>query len=509
MVLVLDLGSSSTRAMLYDDQANAVPGALARVPFEFVTGEDGRSEDNAREAFQRVVAALDALHAHSTDYQSPIAVLGISSYASSLVCLDNKGNPITPVFTYADTRCAEDARRLRQQHDELAALQRTGCRIRANYLPAKIAWIKRTMPDTFARTRCFASISDTICLRLFGQMSAGISVVSWTGLLDRGSSDWDETWLNALGISREHLPKIANPSRQGDKLLPEWASRWPKFAQVQLHPPVGDGAAANVGSGCVDASRIAITIGSTAAMRVVRTLSPWGRGGTSLWEHGEGGIPTAMSPALWAYRVDHAHDLIGGATTEGGNVIAWALKTLRLPEDAEQAISALKPDAHGMTVLPTFAGERSPGYAEDIRATLHGLSLDSSPIEIVRALMEGIAYRLATICDALRDGGVARADATLSGSGGALLASPAWCQIIADATGVRLDVADVPEATSRGVGILVTAAKRRIELGDWFGQVANLQSPISYQPDAHRHSIYRAAMARQQELYATLVRSDG
>jgi gluconokinase len=501
MVLVLDLGSSSTRAMLYDVQANAVPGALARVPFEFATGEDGRSEDNAREAFQRAVAALDALHAHLTNYQSPITSLGISSYASSLVCLDDKHNPITPVFTYADTRCAGDARQLRRQHDEMAALQRTGCRIRANYLPAKIAWIKRTMPDVFAQTCWFAAISDYVVLRLFGQMSAGISVASWSGLLNRETGDWDAKWLDALAISREQLPQIAPsplPLPQGERaqaLLPEWAARWPKFAQVQLHPPVGDGAAANIGSGCVDDSCIAVTIGSTAAMRVVGTLSPTGRG------QGEGAKLRVIPPALWAYRVDHAHDLIGGATTEGGNVIAWALKTLRLPEDADQAINALTPDAHGMTVLPTFAGERSPGYAEDIRATLHGLSLDSSPAEIVRALMEGIAYRLATICDALRESGVARSDATLAGSGGALLASPMWCQMIADTTGVPLRVADVPEATSRGVAELV--------VGNWLtGNQQPTTNTQTFEPDATRHSIYRAAMARQQELYATLVRSD-
>jgi gluconokinase len=207
---------------------------------------------------------------------------------------------------------------------------------------------------------------------------------------------------------------------------------------------------------------------------------------------------------LWSYRVDHDHDLIGGATTEGGNVMAWARQNLRVPEAnaLEAALAALKPDAHGMTVLPTFAGERSPGYAEDIRATLHGLSLDTSPAEIMRALMEGIAMRLAMICDALREAGIANKDATLAASGGALQASPAWCQIIADAAGVPLEVADMPEATSRGVALLA--------LGSWLSDhqpIANSASLV-YHPIPQHHSIYRAAMARQQELYAKLVRFD-
>lgn len=502
MILVLDLGSSSTRASLYDEQAQAVPDAWARAPVDFVVSEDGRCEDDPRAAFERVVAVLDALHAKLSAATTPITDIGISAYASSLVCLDERGAPLTPVYTYADTRCAEDARRLRAQHDELAALQRTGCRIRANYLPAKIAWIARTQPDVFHATRWFASLSDFVCLRLFGHMQAGVSVASWTGLLNRRTSDWDEAWLEMLGVARTQLPPIARDTDRLEGLRPEWATRWPKFAAARCHPPVGDGAAANVGSGCVDPSRIAVTIGSTAAMRVVRRC--------------ESGEPYRLPPALWAYRVDHAHELIGGATTEGGNVFAWARRVLQLPDEGEleARVAAMPPDAHGLIALPTFAGERSPGYAEDIRGTLHGLSLDTDPTEITRALMEGIAYRLAHICDALRASGAANADAVLVGSGGALQASPTWRQIIADVTGRPLYVAAEPEATSKGAALLALSKLEedwRLEIGDWkseLGSIPSPQSPLIHLPNAERHVIYRAAMARQEELYAKLVRSD-
>ncbi|MCS6848741.1 MAG: gluconokinase [Anaerolineae bacterium] len=495
MILVLDLGSSSTRASLYDEQAQAVPDAWARVPVEFVVGEDGRCEDDPRTAFERVVAVLDALHAKIPDSAPPITNIGISAYASSLVCLDDRGAPLTPVYTYADTRCAEDARRLRAQHDELEALQRTGCRIRANYLPAKIAWVARTQPDVFRATRWFASLSDFVCLRLFGRMQAGVSVASWTGLLNRRTSDWDETWLDALGIARAELSPIARDTDRLEGLRPEWAARWPKFAAARCHPPIGDGAAANVGSECVDPSRIAVTIGSTAAVRVVR--------------HRASGEPYHLPPSLWAYRVDHAHELIGGATTEGGNVFAWARRVLRLPDEdeLEARVAAMPPDAHGLTALPTLAGERSPGYAEDIRGTLHGLSLDTDPIEITRALMEGIAYRLAHICDALRASGAASADAVLVGSGGALQASPAWRQIIADVTGLPLHVASEPEATSKGVAVLVSCQVAGSD--KWRHHTLLPGNLATHQPIHSHYAIYRAAMARQEELYAKLVRSDG
>jgi gluconokinase len=521
MILILDLGSSSTRALLFDEHANAAPGAMAREPFSFAVDDDGRSEDDAEAAFQRIVHALDQLHAHLANNQLPITDLGISSYASSLICLDEHGAPLTPIYTYADTRCAEDARWLRAQHDEIEALQRTGCRIRANYWPARLHWIRRTLPDVFKRTRWFASLSDYLCWQLFGRMRTGISIASWTGMLNRTASDWDRQWLDALGISIGQLPPIAQDGETLDTLLPEWAARWPRFKDLCCHPPVGDGAAANIGSGCVDENRIAVTIGTTAAMRVVRPKTQDARPKTegalaSSVPSSNSGQALRLPSSLWAYRVDHAHDLIGGATTEGGNVFAWAKQTLNLPdsEAIEAAISQMQPDAHGLTVLPMFAGERSPGFADHARATIHGLTLDTSPVEIARALIEAIAYRLAIIYDSLRQ--VADPNAILVGSGGALAASPTWCQIIADATGAPLHLFDEPEATSRGVALLVLQGFQVDRFlgvtpdnpSTSSGQALTTSQPANlptYQPDNQRHVIYRAAMARQQELYAKLI----
>jgi sugar (pentulose or hexulose) kinase len=123
---------------------------------------------------------------------------------------------------------------------------------------------------------------------------------------------------------------------------------------------------------------------------------------------------------------------------------------------------------------------------------------------MARALMEGISYRLAMIYDGLRESRIARSDAVLVGSGGALLASPSWCQIIADVTGAPLHVSDSPEATSRGAAVLVASGVRPSS------HVTTSLSDdlVTFRPDVHRHKIYRAAMARQQELYAKLVRFD-
>src|SRR5204862_6512711 len=105
----------------------------------------------------------------------------------------------------------------------------------------------------------------------------------------------------------------------------------------------------------------------------------------------------------WCYRIDRRRALLGGATSEGGNVYAWMQQTLKLgePDAIERAVGALPPDGHRLTVLPFLAGERSPGWAGDVRATITGMGLNTTPIEILQAGLEAVAYRFALIFESL------------------------------------------------------------------------------------------------------------
>src|SRR6185312_3584306 len=102
---------------------------------------------------------------------------------------------------------------------------------------------------------------------------------------------------------------------------------------------------------------------------------------------------------LWRYRVDRRRSLLGGATSEGGNVYAWCREVLRLPDDdaVEAALRARTPDTHGLTVLPFLAGERAPGWRGDRRAAITGLSLDTTALDVVHAALEAVALRLALV----------------------------------------------------------------------------------------------------------------
>jgi gluconokinase len=489
LVVALDVGTSSARARVFDAAGRAQAGAEGHVAYEPTTSADGGVELHPGALMEAVASALDRCLAGAGARAGDVAAVGVSVFWHSLLALDGDGRPLTPVFTWADTRSAAAALALRRELDERAIHARTGAPLHSAFFPAKLRWLRRARPEVFRRAATWCGFGEYLQAQLTGALSASLSMASGTGLLDQGRGRWDETMMEAAGIAASTLPRIDDTATPG--LRAPWASRWPALARVPWHPARGDGACSNVGSDCWGPGRIALNVGTSAALRVVLP-EPLG--------------PHAATPwGLWRYRIDASRALVGGATSEGGNVPAWCRKVLALPaHDAalEQAIAAVPPDGHRLTALPFFAGERSPGWQPEARAAVAGLSLDTGPGEITRALLEAVAFRLAEIYDRLRP--LAATGHVVVGSGGALGHSAAWAQIITDALGVPIALGTDAEASARGAALLALEA---------LGQPPPPE-PVParvLQPDPATHARYRAARSRQSRLYESIVgnRSSG
>jgi len=481
--LAIDIGSSSTRALLYDASGTAIDGVVAQERYELRAAADGTSEDDPDAAIARIARCVDAVLSRAGPLASRIGAVAVDTFVSSLMALDSAGRPLTPLITYADTRNAADADALRASLDEREILDRTGCPVRSSYWPARLAWLRRVRPEMWRTVARWISLGEYLEARLFGHYRVTFSVASWSGLLDRRRLTWDQPLLGVLGVSVDSLSPLVDVDEPLQGLVDPYAARWPALRGVPWFPAVGDGAAANVGSGCTDHSRVALTVGTTGAMRVVQA-------------------EVEQVPAgLWCYRLDRRHALLGGATSEGGNVYAWLCRTHHLPDAAETevALAALQPDSHGLTVLPFFAGERSPDWAGNVQATIHGLTFATTPLQILRASLEAIAYRFAVIEQRL----CSKADCRhrLVASGHALLQSPAWMQIVADVTGRHVVATAEQEATSRGAAVL---ALRALGVLPSIEETPAADGAI-YEPDDARHAVYQAAIARQRRLYDRLI----
>ncbi len=176
--------------------------------------------------------------------------------------------------------------------------------------------------------------------------------------------------------------------------------------------------------------------------------------------------------------------------------MAWLRDTLRLPEpeETERQLARMEPDSHGLTFLPLLAGERGPGWADRANGTVAGLSMSSKPVEILRAAMESVAYRFALIAETIE--AASPGEKEVIATGGGLLHSPTWTQIMADVLGRPVTISGVKEASSRGAALLTLEALGELEIEE-------AEAPLgeTFAPDPGHHEIYRKALERQRRLY--------
>jgi gluconokinase len=485
-VLAVDIGSSSVKAGLFDSQARSVPGIESTIPHAQTVASDGTSEEDADLIRIAVEQAIDSVVQKTTGLAGDIVGVGFDCMASTVLGVDSNGDAITPVYTYADTRSAQDVDRLRSELNVPIIYDRTGVMQHTSYLPGRIRWLKRTQPDIADRVDKYVDVSTYIFSKWFGRQNvkASYCVSSWSGLLNRHDLEWDHGLLGRLGIGQENLPELASWSDGERGLSKGYAQRWPALAELPFLLAVGDGAAVNVGTGCVDETKVALTIGTTGAMRVL--------------SQGEApDVPTG----LWAYRLGRDRTLLGGSFSEGGNVVQWALDNLRLPpiEKLNTELEKLEPAQHGINVLPFIAGERATGWSTSATGVLEGIRVSTTPIEIIQAMLESVSYRFAMVADLLLPG--VKSGYQMIASGGAIQNSPWWLQTMADVLGVPVGVSAEQQDTSRGTAILALNA-----LGVWKSLDTHpAHIAETYEPNALRADVYGEARERQAELYSRLL----
>jgi gluconokinase len=483
-VLALDIGTSSVRAAVYDNDGRMRPATLSDVPYKVRTAEPGEVSSDPKELVTLIAQSIDgALHSARKSKVDVLAV-GASCYWHSLMGVDASGRPTTELLTWADTRSSAETSRLRARFDERAYHARTGCFFHASYWPSKLRWLRATRPAAVRRTVRWISLGEYLYQQLFGESPVSYSIASGTGLFDVNRCRWDGKALQLAGIEATDLSRLADWDHPLHSLRPAFARRWPELREIPWYLPVGDGALANIGAGASSPRWLCATVGTSGAMRVVlerdRVMVPWG---------------------TFVYRLDRHRFVLGGALSEGGNVVRWFTDGLGLPNKKalKQAAAEIAPDSHGLTILPFWAGERSPNWRGDARAVIAGLSLGTHPAQLLRAAMEAITYQLVTVASAIQR--VVNRPAGVIATGGQLIHSPAWTQMLADALNQRVMTSPEPEASSRGAALLVLHA---------LGKLPRLWSTTPapgriFKPRARVHTIYERARRRQEELYDRLI----
>ncbi|KDO30962.1 hypothetical protein SPRG_04150 [Saprolegnia parasitica CBS 223.65] len=491
-IVVVDIGSSSVRASAYVCVRGAwiaVDGSLCQEARAAIAADGTADMGSIQAAVERV---LDGTIGWLTKQRAyAVKAVGFSAFGMSLVGVDAAGAPVTPVYTYAG-QCADEATELRD------ALAKAGLQAEVYNHTGAPMHPAYAAPTLLRHNRHHRATSPVyawqsmvgVLLRAWTTASHAIpmsySEASWTGLLDFRSATWHEKLVAMTHTPASSMPPTQDPSIPVDAHLNlTYARRWPLLRDATFYLAFGDGAVANVGAKCTDPSRICLTIGTSAAMRVLVPLASLGK------------VPRG----LWCYRVNATHVLLGGALTDGGSLYAWAKKTLALPSNAAAALEAMAPGAHGLTLLPFLHGERAPGWHAKAACTISGITAATTAIDILRASLESVALRLAAIYALLAP--QATSDAVIVASGTALTSSRLWRQMIADAIGRKVVLeTDAVETTSRGVAMAVGCY---MGLSSSLDELQPLSSTLlSADPSRHAHAAYLGAREKQEALYHTL-----
>ena len=486
-VLALDVGTSSTRALLFDATGAVVPKVLSQRIYQLNTSNAGEVSVDADALLSVVALTIDDVLAQAGPLARQIGAVAIDTFWHSLMGVDAANHPTTPLITWEDTRPFEAAKELRSQLDEKTVHDRTGTRFHASYWPAKLRWLAQHQPDRVKHTAQWISFGEYLHRKLLGHSVCSLSMASGTGMLTTHKSTWDSELMDLLQVRPEQLPELGDLRDSLKGLTPEYATAWPSLRNIPWFPAVGDGAAACIGSGCADIANWSLTIGTSSALRVIVA-------------------PELVTPpmGLWLYLVDAKRAVIGGALSEGGNLLTWLDTVLKLPSlpESETLVAGLPPDGHGLTLLPFISGERSLGWHAEARMTINGLSIHTTPADLLRAGMEALAYQLGAVYEQLRD--VLQIGQTIPKvicSGGALLGSPTLQHIITDTLGVPLYPSRNHEASARGAALLALEALGI--LPDVAQAPPDLAHPTT--PNPKHGAIYQQAAQRQQSLYRALL----
>lgn len=431
LILAFDIGTSSTRTALFDFRAQRLAKTTFSEKYDVNYGADGRAELDPTTLLRAIIRSR---HQSMRAYGSlprrkrlPITIVGASAFWHGLLGLDRKLKPVTPVFTWADSRAIPAARKLRETFNEHQIQQETGCMLRATFWPAKLRWLRDSRPALFRRVNHWVSPSDWIFFKLFGELRSSPSMASGTGLFDLATGTWHKKLADACGIRVGSLPEISG------RLTDRINDRVEQF----VFAPLGDGAASNLGSGADQPLVAAINVGTSAAMRVIE------HGGNSRLPYG-----------LFRYVVHKRKTLIGGATSNAGNLRQWCLRELRLSQQSapmEQVLSRKLAATDSLIILPFWVSERAPTWPEDQAGAIDGLTQATTAEEIARSCATATFYRIAAILEEIeRSLGQRLRNIIVSGG---ILKSSAGLEILADSLGRDLQICVEPEASLRGAAV--------------------------------------------------------
>lgn len=439
----VDIGTTSTKAIVFNDAGETIQEASISYPL--LTPEVKAAEQDPNEILEAVINTISEVIQKANLKPNEIKLLSFSAAMHSLIALDKNFNPLTASITWADQRSEKQARRLRLKNGQ-SLYENTGTPIHSMSPLVKLIWLREEKPEIFKNSKYFMGIKEYIFYVLFDEFVIDYSIASATGLFNIHTLDWDIEALETAQISPDQLPKIVPTTKIVNNIREEVANK----LGISSHTPVvigaNDGCLANLGASAIEPGSVALTIGTSGAIRTVvkhPITDPEGR--------------------IFCYALTDNHWVVGGAVNNGGIVFNWMMQEL-LDLDVKKQhnkvnpydlvsdiISNVTPGAEGLLFFPYLSGERAPLWNSNARGLFYGLNITHKKDHMIRAVLEGINLNLYLVYRALEK--VIGQPSKIRASGG-FAKSMIWRQIVANIFNSDVHTSNTVENSALGAILL-------------------------------------------------------
>ena len=479
VILGLDIGTSSSKALIIDEKGRTL--GFASSSYDFDTPRPGYAEQDAEQLFDATLKAINDAMGMVGDSCDVVAI-GITGQMHGLVALDKDKKPVGKIIIWADKRSSE----IKPELEGLNLEKKTKNPFSAGFLLPSLVWVKKNNPVSFAAIRYVMLPKDYIRFRLTGNIGTDFSDASGTFLFNTETESWDKEAIESLGLSGICFPEIHRSAEIAGTLQTEAAARCLISEDTPVVYGGGDSPMQLVGNGLVSEGQLCTNIGTASQINYIcrNPLNVWNKLNT--FHH----IPDN----LW---------ITVGASLNGGIALKWAKKAFFDNHVDFNGMDMLakdsKPGANGVVFLPFLCGERSPYMNPDAKGILYGLTISTEQHDIVRSIMESVVFSFRDCLEVILANGQKTDDVIIAAGGGAR--SPLWLQIQADVLKKEIRVFD--EAIEAAKGACLTAAVGA-GLYSSFEEAAAELAPhkfTSYYPDPANFSVYDDRFEVYRSLY--------
>ncbi|MDW7695043.1 gluconokinase [Flammeovirgaceae bacterium SG7u.111] len=475
-IIGLDLGTTSVKSLAYSLDGKVLK--VANVPISTHRPSQQISEQVPDEVLSAVIKSLCEV----AEGRQPMAI-SVSSAMHSIIAVDKDGKLLTNAIIWSDTRSIQEAEEIKKSANGHVIYKNTGTPIHPMSPLAKLVWLKKNEPEIHQNAFRFLSLKEYILFKFFGEYVVDHSIASASGLFNNSTLQWDEIALEIAGITSERLSRPVPSTFQLKGLRQEYADAIGIGKTTPFVVGASDGCLANLGANAMKKGEASVTIGTSGAIRVASSA------------------PIADDQErLFSYVLNEHHFISGGPINNGGIALQWfcqsVLQFVEKPMDKAMELAAsVEPGANGLVFLPYLLGERAPIWDGAAKSAFVGLTFNHTIAHMARAVLEGVAFSIKHVAEALEEN-VGKLDVVYASGGFAN--SDLWVQILADVLGAKINITESHENSAIGAAILGLYALGNIS------DLSNLSDLVKVSREFNPNPTFREKYSKNFEVYRGL-----